>query len=114
MSLVKTFEKCRGDLAFKVARVLVAMDALGHPVKVVESYRPQERQDALYAQGRTETGPRVTWTQKSRHTEGRAVDLAFEGPHPYSNEHPWHLLKVVAEAIGLEGLGEKDRGHWQV
>ncbi len=114
MSVEKGFEQVRGDLAHKVARVQVAMDALGHPVRVVETYRPQERQDELYAKGRTAPGERVTWTLNSRHTEGRAVDLAFMGPEPYSEQHPWELLRIVAERIGLEGLGARDRGHWQV
>lgn len=43
---------------------------------VVEGLRTQERQRQLYAQGRTAPGPVVTWTMKSKHIEGRAVDLA--------------------------------------
>jgi len=43
---------------------------------VVEGLRSHERQAELYAQGRTKPGPKVTWTMKSKHLDGRAVDLA--------------------------------------
>ena len=43
---------------------------------VVEGLRSKERQEQLYAQGRTKPGPKVTWTMKSKHIEGKAVDLA--------------------------------------
>ena len=114
MSLEKGFEQVRGDLAHMVARLQVAMDALGHPIIIVETFRTQDRQDELYAQGRTTPGARVTWTLSSRHAEGRAVDVAFAGSEPYSEAHPWDLLQTCARKIGLEGLGARDRGHWQV
>lgn len=40
-----------------------------------EGFRPQERQNALYAQGRTAPGPVVTQTLNSNHTSGRANDV---------------------------------------
>ena len=43
---------------------------------VIEGLRTLERQQALYAQGRTTPGKAVTWTMNSRHLEGAAVDLA--------------------------------------
>jgi len=43
---------------------------------VVEGLRTKERQAALYAQGRTKPGPKVTWTMNSKHIDGKAVDLA--------------------------------------
>jgi len=46
---------------------------------VIEGVRTQERQDKLYAQGRTEPGKIVTWTKSSKHITGHAVDL---GPVP--------------------------------
>lgn len=42
---------------------------------VVETYRSQERQNYLYAQGRTRTGNIVTWTLNSIHTLRNAVDI---------------------------------------
>lgn len=43
---------------------------------VVEGLRSRARQAQLYAQGRTAPGKIVTWTLRSKHIEGRAVDLA--------------------------------------
>lgn len=43
---------------------------------VVEGLRTLERQKQLYAQGRTAPGKVVTWTLKSKHLDGLAVDLA--------------------------------------
>lgn len=48
----------------------------GLNVLITETYRPQERQDYLYSQGRTREGNIVTWTRNSRHTSGRAWDIA--------------------------------------
>lgn len=83
-------------------------------VYLVEGHRSAERQAALYAQGRTEPGPIVTWTPESWHQTGYAVDLAFSGEDPWSPEHPWGRLRNVAFDCGLEatawGLG--DLGHY--
>ena len=46
---------------------------------VLEGVRTLERQRELYEQGRTAPGKIVTWTMKSRHIEGKAVDLV---PYP--------------------------------
>ena len=47
----------------------------GLAVLITETYRTQERQDYLYAQGRTRAGTIVTWTRKSRHTGRLAWDV---------------------------------------
>jgi peptidoglycan L-alanyl-D-glutamate endopeptidase CwlK len=46
-------------------------------IKIVCSRRSQKEQAALYAKGRTKPGPKVTWTLKSRHLDGNAVDLGL-------------------------------------
>ena len=46
---------------------------------VMEGVRTLDRQCELYAQGRTAPGKIVTWTMKSKHIEGKAVDLV---PYP--------------------------------
>lgn len=43
---------------------------------VVEGLRTVQRQQELYAQGRTKPGKIVTWTLNSKHIDGKAVDLA--------------------------------------
>lgn len=47
----------------------------GIRVTITETYRPQERQDELWAQGRTRPGRIVTWTRNSRHTLRKAWDF---------------------------------------
>lgn len=44
---------------------------------IVETYRSQERQNYLYAQGRTRNlkSPKITWTLNSIHTLRNAVDI---------------------------------------
>lgn len=44
---------------------------------VISGRRTQAEQDRLYAQGRTRPGPIVTWTRRSRHIGGRAVDVGL-------------------------------------
>jgi len=49
----------------------------GYHWVLVEGYRSQERQDWLYAQGRTRPGPIVTWVTSPRwHGVGLAADVA--------------------------------------
>lgn len=52
-------------------------EAHGLSLGIVETLRSQERQRELYAQGRTEPGKIVTWTMKSKHLDGRAVDFGL-------------------------------------
>lgn len=66
---------------------------------VVEGRRTLARQQELYAQGRTKPGKVVTWTMKSKHIEGLAVDLA---PLDESGAIPWGdfaAFKEIARAI---------------
>lgn len=53
-----------------------AAEITGVPFIVVEGLRTLARQQELYAKGRTTPGPKVTWTMKSKHLDGLAVDLA--------------------------------------
>lgn len=50
-------------------------DRLGLRFKILEAYRTQERQNSLYAQGRTKPGAIVTYTLRSMHTRRLAVDV---------------------------------------
>lgn len=57
-----------------------AIELTAQDFAVIEGVRTLDRQRDLYAQGRTEPGPIVTWTMRSRHFVhadgyGHAVDL---------------------------------------
>ncbi|MDM5349678.1 M15 family metallopeptidase [Lysinibacillus sphaericus] len=49
-------------------------------VFITETYRSQERQKYLYAQGRTRPGQIVTWTLDSNHKSRLAWDIAVGPP----------------------------------
>lgn len=59
-----------------VAVVERAITLSSQDFTVIEGRRTLARQKELYAQGRTKPGPKVTWTLKSKHIDGLAVDLA--------------------------------------
>jgi hypothetical protein len=101
------------ELRERVGRVIERMrDEFGHEVQVVETARTQERQDALYAQGRTASGPVVTWTQHSQHTLGRAADVMIDGG--YGDAQAFAQLQQVAREEGLHTLGPRDPGHLEL
>lgn len=95
------------------------MAAGGHPIFLVEGYRAPERQDWLYGSGRERPGPIVTNARAwhSWHQTRRAFDVAFDGPVPFGNDHPWLYLGECGEQLGLEWGGRwthPDRPHFQL
>jgi uncharacterized protein YcbK (DUF882 family) len=97
----------------KLARVMERMrDETGHDVQVAETYRSQSRQNSLYAQGRQTDGPVVTWTQHSKHTQGRAVDVILDGGRASADAYT--TLQRIANEEGLRTLGAKDPGHLEL
>ncbi len=94
----------------KVERVISRMkEEYGHNVTVTETYRSQSRQDQLLQQGRTTSGPIVTWTSHSLHTQGRAADLQVDGK--WNNPEGFQHLQEIASQEGLSTLGPRDPGH---
>lgn len=106
------------ELVEKVTRILNAMELLGFPMMVTEGLRTAERQQELYAQGRTTPGKIVTYldgkVRKSNHQAkpdgfGHAVDCCFlvdidgDGPDDpsWAPSHPWELFGAMAVALGL-------------
>ena len=100
----------RPDVRARLERIIGRMhDEYGYTVEVVETTRSQERQDALFRQGRTAPGPVVTWTRNSQHTQGLAADLAINGA-PGDAVAYQRLARIVAEE-GMRTLGARDPGH---
>lgn len=90
--------------------------------EIVEGLRSQERQDELYAQGRTKPGNIVTKTRSSMHTQGMAVDIAQldeKGSITYNPDQPdfWDRMGAIGRSLGLNWGGDwksfKDRPHFQ-
>ena len=112
-AVVKTTAALDPELQEKLARVMARMrDETGHDVKVTETFRSQERQDALFAQGRDAAGPVVTWTRNSKHTQGRAVDVVLQGEAPTLDAYA--TLQRIANEEGLRTLGARDPGHLEL
>lgn len=91
----------------RLEQVMTRMESLGYRVRVLETHRTQERQEQLFAQGRSAPGPVVTWTLNSNHRAGRAADLHVSG----GNGDGYEVLARVAREVGLRTLGPKDPGH---
>jgi len=88
--------------------------------EIVDARRSQEKQDALYEQGRTKPGQIVTWTRESMHTNGLAVDIAqldengnidWNAPEEF-----WSRMGQIGKSLGMKWGGDfknKDRPHFQ-
>lgn len=108
------------ELAQKIARVLSAMNMLGHRMIITDGLRTLEQQQALYAQGRTKgkSGAIVTNAdgvkKKSNHQAkndgfGHAVDCAFigaDGKPSWADSHPWKAYGENCKAVGLVWGGD--------
>jgi len=103
----------RDDFVARLQRVADRMwNEHGVRMEVVEGYRTDERQQRLFAQGRTTEGPVVTWTRNSLHTAGAAADVRIDGA-PVTAEQA-ALLARAARQEGLRTLYPFDSGHIQL
>lgn len=92
---------------------------------VLEGVRTNQRQEELYAQGRTTEGQIVTWTLNSLHKVqsdgyGHAVDLA---PHPIdwgNTDKFWMLRGLIMACAAIENVpleylrSGRDLPHFQL
>jgi peptidoglycan L-alanyl-D-glutamate endopeptidase CwlK len=65
------------EMQEKVREFAGKMAEVGIPWMLTCTYRSQDEQDKLYAQGRTKPGKKVTWVKVSRHTSRVAFDIAI-------------------------------------
>lgn len=106
-----------------IARAIKWGNERGVKVVVVEGYRSPERQNELYAQGRTKPGPIVTNARagQSRHQSARAVDVAIikNGKILEGKEYDKYIKELgkMGVAMGLEWGGNfksiYDPDHFQ-
>lgn len=97
----------------RLDRVIDRMrDEFGHDVEIVETVRSSERQEHLFAQGRTRPGPVVTWTLDSAHLSGEAADVIVDGK--WHNPQGYARLQAIAAEEGLHTLGMRDPGHLEL
>lgn len=90
----------------------------GLDVLITETYRSQQRQDELYAKGRTEPGEKVTWTKNSRHTSRLAWDICQNKKGgEYSDTEFFKACGGVAKRLGITWGGDwktPDMPHFEV
>ena len=110
------------DLLAPVVRnaAIVALanaNADGHTVKCFESYRSPQRQNYLYAQGRTAPGAKVTNAKawQSFHQYSLALDVVFwvGGAWSWDKSFPWDRVAQYFLNEGFERLSF-ERPHFQM
>ena len=93
-------------------------------IKLTQGRRTQEYQNDLYNQpwdGKDNDGDgkvdeadeKVTWTKNSKHIEGRAFDIAFEGADPYPKNFDWEKIGIIGEKLGLRWGGRTNGCTWR-
>ena len=96
------------------------MEMLGLPIRVTEGYRSPERQNELYAQGRTTKGPIVTIAKagQSQHQYGNAIDIVFRKLGYDATNDQWLAAATVGERLGFDWGGDwvnfVDRPHFEM
>lgn len=90
----------------------------GLNILITETYRSQERQNYLYAQGRTRAGKKVTWTKNSRHTSRRAWDICknIKGEE-YSDKDFFKKCGEIARSFNITWGGDwktPDTPHFEI
>ncbi len=105
----------------KLGRELLRrLAAEGLTFKVIQGRRTQAEQDALWAKGRTQPGPKVTWTRNSRHLTGRAIDIAlFQGKNVVWESKHYNRAGEIGEELGLIWggrwkNGKTDKPHFEL
>jgi peptidoglycan L-alanyl-D-glutamate endopeptidase CwlK len=83
--------------------------------QIVQGNRTQKEQDALYAQGRTKPGKRVTWTRNSKHIGGNAIDFAalVNGKISWNEKLYPAIGKAFKQAAAELGQSMVWGGDWQ-
>jgi len=85
---------------------------------ITETYRSQERQKYLYAQGRTRPGQIVTWTLDSNHKSRLAWDIAVGPPQSLYDVTTLNRVGTIARKLGITWGGDWvcsiDRPHFEV
>jgi len=105
----------------KVQQFLDKAKAEGIDLLVTSTYRDNESQNALYAQGRTTGGSKVTNAKagQSFHNWRCAVDVVpiVNGKAVWNDVNIWARVGVIGKSVGLEWAGDwkrfKEFPHFQ-
>ena len=108
--------------AVKVRQIVDNLAKQGFTIEITQGYRTFAEQDALYAQGRTRKGPKVTWAKggQSLHNYAVAADFALMsgGKYTWPDPHPvWEAIAREAKRLGLESgyyWKKQDKPHVEI
>lgn len=101
-------------------KLVIWAAARGTPIRITEGYRSFERQNELYAQGRTKPGPKVTNAKggQSMHQYRVAFDVVFRNEGYGASSVLWKSLGDYGESLGFEWGGRwpeiADKPHFQL
>lgn len=108
-------DKLKPEFKALVEKLLDLGYANGNSPQISSGLRTPEEQNALYAKGRTEKGPKVTNARawQSLHQYGIAVDLFFlvDGKADFTPSS-YQLLWELACKAGLDRQGLTWSGNW--
>ena len=116
-------QKLHPTLAAKARQLITAAFKEGINIIITQGYRSKEEQDALYAQGRTKPGKRVTNAPGgySYHNYGLAFDFAVlngDGNISWNVDDKWKRVGALGKSLGLEWGGDwkkfPDYPHFQL
>lgn len=115
MSIDRDMDHLHPFVRGKIAHILSECVVQGLPIRMFEGFRSKERQDQLYAQGRTGPGIIVTYAKggESMHQYGLAADLVGWVSEQWTwelSEQVWHDMGVIARQVGLVQL-DFERPH---
>lgn len=96
-------------VAIKASAFVAACRAVGIDVLITSTLRDREAQTALYAQGRTTPGKRVTNAKagQSWHNWACAFDFVpiVHGKAMWNDSRTFERCGIIAESLGLEWAG---------
>lgn len=80
---------------------------------IFEARRSQERQNRLYAQGRTRPWKIVTRTLTSNHKDWNAVDVVFRNNWKLERAWPYNDLIAIAKKYNIRNLAPRELCHFE-
>jgi hypothetical protein len=102
-------------------QLIQELEGLGYSPLITQGRRTVEEQNALYAQGRTKPGQKVTNARggESWHNYGLALDLGFlDGEGKLVYDVDWNIVGKVGQKIGFSWGGAwtifKDKPHFEI
>jgi hypothetical protein len=110
----KGFTKLQLEFAWRLCYVLWKLREAGLEPLVVETWRSQQRQDELFAIGRTVDRDKlkVTQTLHSKHTVGMAADVCH-ARRGWGCPEFFNVMAGLAESVGLRTI-PGDRAHLEL